>query len=195
LGGYSINEKAGIFPGVHAKSSKTVTFVNNDNIEALNFLQSSTFVIDKKALKYLDDNFLTCLDDYLKHTFDESEEYKLIFHLKEDKTEAYILSYEEVKEKNELYKTHNNKTLKKIFQKTMNLVFMFIDIFFLANTFKEQEFYYPVFIDSRGRIYYSGGTGLHPQGNEIARFLLTLKTSNIENPLNIQYKEIFKKKS
>jgi len=54
---------------------------------------------------------------------------------------------------------------------------LFLDTLVLALAYQEQDLYFPVFIDSRGRVYYNSGQGLNPQGGKLARFLLTLKNS------------------
>jgi hypothetical protein len=59
---------------------------------------------------------------------------------------------------------------------------LFLDV--LALAYQEQDLYFPIFIDSRGRVYYNSGHGLNPQGGKLARFLLTLKNSYTHNEIH-----------
>jgi len=166
-GGYTINKSTGVYPGVHVKTKKTCTYLGKDTIDCLNYLQSVTFCIDIKALAFVENDLLLVSVEYLKDSFGN------------EPLKAKIVSYASLRKQNDEaeFSQFSNPELLKLYHKVTNLILLFLDTLVLALAYQEQDLYFPVFIDSRGRVYYNSGQGLNPQGGKLARFLLTLKNS------------------
>lgn len=89
-------------------------------------------------------------------------------------------------------------TLNEFNQEKEKLIIKYHSIFYtiikfiytwkLADVLKNSEFFFTTFMDSRGRVYYKGNS-LFPQGDELAKNLLYLKTEVRKNLANITKEE------
>jgi Fe-S cluster biosynthesis and repair protein YggX len=134
------------------------TTINDDVFEALNYMQQTPYVINKKQLNMIENNLL---EFYLLYT---SFDYVVL-----KKTLKQYLEPE--------MGCKNNKAirdLKKIEygQKIVTLE-KFCDIYCFAHIYKDYKMFYNHCTDFRGRIYTSAYP-LNPQGDFLSRSLITI---------------------
>ena len=132
-------------------------------------MQSVPFRVDKVALASLLDNFRKILFLDLKDVFG-NDDYLIVFD------NFDILPFSKVKSNNQALvgNKQSDQKILCIYLKVMSTISKFCQTIFLAAVFSEYEFYFPHFIDPRGRIYSAISHPLNPQGFCSARFLLTL---------------------
>lgn len=174
-GGYKSNG-ANIYPLVHSRMNAVPQKPSKACLASLNYLQSTAFAVDEVAFNSVLSNFNEILLKSLKSTFENNDKFLVAFDIKKDfdgpKT---LLSYAKVHANNSLLTNQISGTdLLPLYLKVVSVIANLCQCLFLANTLIGKQFFYPHFLDSRGRVYSATSHPLHPQGYCIARFLITL---------------------
>lgn len=194
FGGYMMNE-VGAFPGVHLRSKKSVTKVDEETLKNVNYLQKNVFRINKTELDSINTNKVPYLTEYLNMSSPDWEE---CFYTKDNSMCMYTREqYVELLTKE--FDTDLNSESKSLLEKTyimakkkksidkfnikykavMSCWLKFEYMIKLANILSDHDFYFPVFLDGRGRFYVMG-FGIFPHGDSLAKLLLILKIGEIK---------------
>lgn len=189
FGGFLCNEKA-LFPGVHLKDETSYSYVPENVLKNLNYLQKTCFKINSTALQFVVLNFKKCLSEFL---YDRDLDINEI--IKEDqKKTLIILNFDDYLMQNNII-LHNltenassslietkKKELQHYLQRHSTFINSIIDFIFtieIASVFENKKLFFKLFFDSRGRVY-SNGYPISPQGNILSKFLLDFYENNTE---------------
>jgi hypothetical protein len=174
-GGYLYNSKLN-YPGVVNRHKKGIATFSPYELEAINYLQSNYYKVNTELLKVVEQNAKESILQYLK----EIPRSDLFFHLSDsddrlrvknidgflNSDSGYSALVEKLKDhedkipkglKSELDDTR--KRLKAEYDVLFNLLLQFIHAYLLYLLFSDYKLYFCIFLDARGRLYYSGSGG------------------------------------
>lgn len=144
--------------------NKYDSLISNTQIETINFLNSRAFEINQEVL------------DVLNNDWNNKEESKLFKGINKLHPRTDELQKLNAKDKKEVM-SHNSK------------YWNYSNILNIALLMRDQTFYFPTFLDFRGRIYPTPNY-LSYQSSDLARSLLNFKNKNTELSSNPSYKII-----
>ena len=186
-----MNENA-VYPGIvnHFKNSQYV--ITEQNLETLNYLQRNKYEINSEFLNYILENFHEAVRLRLQN-FPNANCFVENIHFL-NQTETKLRSFDSYLENNtdmnklkqKLVEASDKKCLvkqiarlyKQLYQEylqTANEFFNFVNTIVIAIHYKLYKFFFSVFLDSRGRIYYkTTGTSFGLQTGDFSRCLISL---------------------
>lgn len=197
FGGYLYNEKLN-YPGVFNRHKKGVATFTKYELQAINYLQSNFYEINSEFLKVLEQNSKESILNYLKgiprysHLFlIESESdflivknfsqflttdslYQILLKQKEETTSATKSLKHEI--------LRVRQRLKEEYQILFNLLVQFVHAYSLSVLFEGYKLYFCIFLDARGRMYYTGsGGGFGLQAGGFGKYVLDLKGNDFRD--------------
>ena len=194
-GGYLYNKKFN-YPAILNHNKKGITVISNADLETINYIQSNYYKINIKFLNYMKNNFKQVIKYYLINI----PNIKLLIENFDLETPALTLlsindlffkDTELAELKKQLFKNNSNSKLIKneITKRQEKLLesyktvathfFQLIHAFILAYNFKNYKFYFNIFIDSRGRLYYrSSDASFGLQCGDLAKNIIDLTGNN-----------------
>lgn len=200
-GGGLFSNKSNLFTGVHSKDKRSYSWVPNDIIDNLNYLQGQAFQINESALNFTKKNIFYMLRAFL---LDKNFNINNIAFQNDDIIHIYNFdsymqaAYGPTVDRDDLLK--DMKKFSFYLNKYLVLYQAVVEFFFLlelADVLKNRKLFFQAFFDNRGRIY-THGYPLSPQGNCFSKFLLDFYNENIsqENKaeINVDLFEFEKKK-
>lgn len=188
FGGFKMNTR-GIYPGAHLKGLHSQIKINQRHIDAINYLQTMKFEINKEILNYIIKNSSLCLIKYIEKSFDDDKSWESAFK-KSENQEWNLLPEQEFISKGVSSKTtiEELKKWRNKYQAVISLIAQFYYTVKIATLFQNHTLFFQCFFDSRGRIYYKS-FGISPQGDILSKALLDLCDPNIKptvHPNDIQ---------
>jgi hypothetical protein len=188
----------GVDKGIHVGGNSSVVRAKKSLVDSVNYLQNQSYNINKNCLKYLDNNKLTCLLEFLKGYNLDS----LDIFITEDTQDGSISS---TIEKKSLQSTNligikscysyvfgskkdqaieltvgvtglETRVRLQNYKKFIYLILKFILDYKIAHLLKNYTLWFSTFVDFRSRIYFTG-ISIKPQGNILSKFLLDLSAS------------------
>ena len=204
-GGYLFN-KVFNYPAILNRHKKGITRITQEDLKDINFLQSSYYEINEQFFEYVETNFKDVLSKYLRKI--PNPEF-LIRNFNDKNTNSI-----EIQSINELLSgdqelsalTKNVQTqgkckalLKEIskrqdylvqkYQDIANIFFGLMHAYTVARHYKGYEFYFTVFMDGRGRIYYkSVGAAFGLQTGDFSKSLIDLVGNSYYSQRNMPNK-------
>ena len=212
-GGYQFNKSLN-YPAILNHHSKGVTVITKDDLKSINYLQSNYYSINKPFLKEVENNFKVIVDYFLRKIpnssfFIKNIDDNLATTVKLQSLNELLSSDAELRKLVKQFKkqsTGNNKSLKKKlierqeyltsqYKDVVNIFFGLLHSYIIASNYQNYNFYFVVFLDSRGRIYYtSAGSDFGLQNGDFAKALIDLKGNNYKNNVLIKQKYSLKNK-
>lgn len=180
------------YPAILNQQKKGVTKIIETDLININFIQSNFYNVNQEFLKYVTSNFKTIVRLYLReipnvayfiHDLDRdnigSIQIKSMEELFRDDDELSTLVQN-------LQMQPTNKTLKvriakrkayltSNYQDIANVFFKLVNTYVIASNFQKFKFYFTVFLDARGRLYFkSVGSAFGLQAGDFSKALIDL---------------------
>ena len=198
-GGYLFN-KTFNYPAIQNHHRKGITVITDSDLANINYIQSNFYTVNKKFLKYVETNFKLVVLEYLKKipniefffsNIEVGDEIKIktineLFFFDDELTGLV----EKFKEQNthSLQKqiTRRREYLLGRYKDIANVFFGLVHSYIIASHYKNYRFYFNIFIDSRGRLYYkSTGSVFGLQTGDFSRSLIDLGGNDYYYPQRI----------
>ena len=190
-GGYLFNKTLN-YPAILNQQKRGVTKIIENDLENINFIQSNFYNVNQEFLKYVTSNFKTIVRLYLRKTPNVSYlinnldlndfgfiEIKSIEDLLRDDDELSTLVQNlQMQPKNKALKVqiaNRRAHLTNNYQDIANVFFGLVNTYVIASSFQKFKFYFTVFLDSRGRLYFkSVGSAFGLQAGDFSKALIDL---------------------
>jgi hypothetical protein len=188
------------------RHKKGITVITEEDLKNINFLQSSYYKINEQFFEYVESNFKDVVLKYLRKI--PNVEF-LISNLKDVSTSIIeIQSISELLSRDQelsilfdnLQNQGKSKGLRNKISKRQeyliqkykdiaNIFFSLIHAYIIARYYKDYKFYFIVFMDGRGRIYYkSVGAAFGLQTGDFSKALIDLAGNSYHSQYNIPNK-------
>lgn len=203
-GGYFFNRKLN-YPAIQNHHKKGVTLITDEDLAGINYLQSNFYTINKEFLRYMELNFKEVLtyflrklpnsDYFIKNLYDketsnieiqsltelflhDKERAKLLNQLKDEPKRSKALERAIIKRQNDLTEQYKD---------VANIFFGLIHGYIIAYYYQTYKFYFTVFMDNRGRVYYNPtGSAFGLQTGDFSKSLIDLKGNDYQED-NVLY--------
>lgn len=202
-GGYLFNEKLN-YPAIVNHHKKGITLISKEDLETINFVQSNYYQINSEFLTFIRSNFKLIVQLFFRKI--PSSTTKCFFNdLDSDSNNQIIIkSIDEMFstdpqliENSKKYAVNNTKSLQREitnrrnslleqYRNVSNLFFGLVHSVIVATNFKNFQFYFNIYIDSRGRLYFHNtGACFGLQTGDFSKSLIDLMGNNYsnENPI------------
>jgi hypothetical protein len=191
-GGYLFNKVLN-YPAILNQHKKGVTVITETDLKNINYIQSNYYRVNESFLKYVESNFREIALLYLRK-ISNVEFFINNLHSNDNSNDLEIQSIQQLlfsdKELSRLLSKFDegkiNKTLKnqiinrkefliEQYQNVADIFFGLIHSYIIARNYKNYKFYFTVFMDNRGRIYFkSSGSSFGLQTGDFSKALLDL---------------------
>ena len=191
-GGYLFNKVLN-YPAILNQHKKGITVITETDLKNINYIQSNYYRVNESFLKYVESNFREIALLYLRKI--PNVEF-FIHNLHLDDNSSYLeiqtiqqlfFSDQELSrlltkvEKGKINKTltrqiiNRKEFLMEQYQNIADIFFGLIHSYIIARNYKNYKFYFTVFIDNRGRIYFkSSGSSFGLKTGDFSKALLDL---------------------
>lgn len=182
LGGFLYNKDLKL-SGIKNQHKNGTSKLTLKELESINYLQSNKYTINSFFFEVFKQNSKIFLEHFLGKTAFSS-----IFYVKKEtlilkSLFVYLNENAEYLKLKKKIKKDNLKTKSQLFKKSIklqenyfnliNLIVQFIHIYVICENYKDFVFYFSMFLDFRGRMYYKGSKfGL--QSNDLSKCLIEL---------------------
>lgn len=204
-GGYKFNKELN-YPAILNHHNKGVTAITKEDLLNINFIQSNYYNVNKKFLSYAQSNFrdivmlslrkipnIEFFIENLNEKDSKSIKIQSIGDLfSKDKTLISLVNQIEGKTLNKSLKNQiasRQDYLFNHYNDIANIFFGLVHAYIVASRFQNYDFYFTVFMDSRGRVYFTpSGSYFGLQTGDFSKALINLigNRYDYENPLKIE---------
>ena len=202
-GGYRFNKELN-YPSILNYHSKGITKITENNLESINYIQSNFYSINKEFLRYVKLHFKKIVKLFLRKIPDVDF---LIANLNDSHPDSIIIQpLTKLFATDEVLNSLLEKAAKKSLNKSLkfqissrqayltnhyfnltNLFFGLVHSIILATRYQNFDFYFTIFMDTRGRMYYvSSGSAFGLQTGDFSHCLINLKGNNFLTLLKIK---------